>query len=147
MILAVLILCFLFFALVGWGSRQRLFQRGDWRVGAGFFGIAVLFAGLVFGVRGEPLPAAGLVALSGVLIALARKRRAAARPAPAAPPRGSGRLSEADARAILGVDPDAGPAEIRAAYARLIRTLHPDAGGSSVLAAQLNAARDRLLKG
>lgn len=57
------------------------------------------------------------------------------------------RLSEARARAILGVGPDAGEAEIRAAYRRLMTRAHPDAGGSVGLAAELNAARDRLLKG
>ena len=55
-------------------------------------------------------------------------------------------MSLSEARAILGVDEAAGAEEIRAAYARLIRRAHPDAGGSAGLAAQLNAARDRLLK-
>jgi hypothetical protein len=30
---------------------------------------------------------------------------------------------------------------------RLMRSVHPDKGGTSGLAAQLNAARDRLLRG
>jgi curved DNA-binding protein CbpA len=38
-------------------------------------------------------------------------------------------------------------AEIHAAYRRLMQRAHPDRGGSAGLAAQLNAARDRLLKG
>ena len=50
------------------------------------------------------------------------------------------------ARAILGVTDGASRDEIEAAYRRLIRRAHPDQGGTSGLAAQLNAARDRLLK-
>ena len=42
--------------------------------------------------------------------------------------------------------PDATAGEIRSAHARLIRLAHPDKGGTAGLAAQLNAARDRLLK-
>jgi curved DNA-binding protein CbpA len=56
-------------------------------------------------------------------------------------------MSVAEARATLGVGDSATPSEIRAAYARLIRRTHPDHGGTTGLAAQLNAARDRLLKG
>ena len=52
----------------------------------------------------------------------------------------------AEARAMLGVAPDAGRTEIESAYRRLIRQAHPDHGGSSGAAARLNAARDRLLK-
>ena len=62
-----------------------------------------------------------------------------------APPRGAG-LSEADARAILGVGAGAGRSDIEWAYRRLIRLAHPDHGGTVGLAAQLNAARDRLTR-
>ena len=56
------------------------------------------------------------------------------------------RLSESEARSILGVGPDATHDEIQAAYSRLMRSVHPDRGGTDGLAAQLNAARDRLLR-
>lgn len=56
-------------------------------------------------------------------------------------------MSPADARAILGVGPEAGVKEIDAAYRRLMRSVHPDAGGTAGLAAQLNAARDVLKAG
>jgi curved DNA-binding protein CbpA len=56
-------------------------------------------------------------------------------------------MSLAEARSILGVGPTATRAEIKAAYARLMQVAHPDKGGTDGLAAQLNAARDRLLKG
>lgn len=52
---------------------------------------------------------------------------------------------DADARAILGVGPDAGPEEIRAAHRKLIASVHPDRGGSPELTRQVNAARDKLL--
>jgi len=56
-------------------------------------------------------------------------------------------LSLKDARDLLGVPQTASKAQIRAAYNRLMRMAHPDHGGTAGLAAQLNAARDRLLKG
>lgn len=71
------------------------------------------------------------------------------RPAPTAPPPPvSPALAgpDADARAVLGVGPEAGPEEIRAAHRRLIATVHPDRGGSSELTRQVNAARDTLLR-
>jgi len=55
-------------------------------------------------------------------------------------------MSLDQARAILGVNPGATRAEIDAAYRHLIRRAHPDQGGTSGLAAQINAARDRLVK-
>ncbi|HQR90442.1 MAG TPA: molecular chaperone DnaJ, partial [Caulobacter sp.] len=55
--------------------------------------------------------------------------------------------SISEARSLLGVGPNATAEEIKAAHARLIRLAHPDKGGTAGLAAQLNAARDRLLKG
>ena len=55
-------------------------------------------------------------------------------------------LGDQEARSILGVGPDASEADIQAAYGRLMRLAHPDKGGTDGLAAQLNAARDRLLK-
>jgi hypothetical protein len=63
----------------------------------------------------------------------------------APPPRG-GRMSLDEARSVLGVGEDATPEEVQAAYTRLMRMAHPDKGGTSGLAAQLNAARDRLLR-
>jgi hypothetical protein len=69
------------------------------------------------------------------------------RPKPTARPAAQGAMGPAEARAVLGVGPQAGEREIRAAHARLIRLAHPDRGGAHGLAAQLNRARDVLLKG
>lgn len=50
------------------------------------------------------------------------------------------------ARSLLGLGPDATAAEVNAAWRRLMARAHPDQGGTEGLAAQLNAARDALLK-
>jgi DnaJ homolog subfamily C member 19 len=55
-------------------------------------------------------------------------------------------VREAEARAILGVGPDADAEAIRAAHRRLISALHPDKGGSAELTGRINAARDCLLR-
>ena len=53
--------------------------------------------------------------------------------------------SETDARAVLGVGPEADAEAIRAAHRRLIAAVHPDRGGSADLTARVNQARDLLL--
>ena len=51
-----------------------------------------------------------------------------------------------EARAVLGVGPDADADAIRAAHRRLAAGVHPDKGGSVELARRVNAARDALLR-
>ncbi|WP_213981140.1 J domain-containing protein [Sphingomonas sp. dw_22] len=68
-----------------------------------------------------------------------KPKKKPAKPAPAQP--------EEEARAILGVGPDAGAEEVRAAHRRLVTALHPDKGGSAELTRRINAARDTLLRG
>jgi len=55
------------------------------------------------------------------------------------------RMSTAEAFAVLGVDPTAGPSEIRDAHQRLEAKLAPELGGSCYLTRQINEARDVLL--
>ncbi len=55
-------------------------------------------------------------------------------------------MRPAEARRLLGVSDDADASAIVDAHRRLITKVHPDAGGSAELAAQVNQARDILLK-
>lgn len=61
--------------------------------------------------------------------------------------RHTGAMTREDALEVLGLGPDATDADIRAAHRELMQKVHPDRGGSSYLAAQLNQAKDVLLKG
>jgi len=54
-------------------------------------------------------------------------------------------MSPDEARAVLGVGPEADADTIRAAYRRLMKQVHPDHGGSDYFAMKLNAARRVLL--
>jgi DnaJ homolog subfamily C member 19 len=55
-------------------------------------------------------------------------------------------MPEDEARAVLGVAPDADAESIRAAHRRLVSAVHPDKGGSAELTRRINAARDTLLR-
>ena len=63
-----------------------------------------------------------------------------------APPTPNLQMDKQQAYKILGLEVGASTDEIRNAHKRLQRATHPDAGGSTYLAAQINAARDLLLK-
>lgn len=133
-------------ALLWWGAgRKRLANLANWRAAAGLLAIGVFAAAAFVGVRGG-WGKAIVLALIGIWLAYSARWPRLVQPQPK-PPTTGGRMSEAEARATLGVAAGAGVAEIQAAYARLIQVAHPDRGGTDGLAAQLNAARDRLLKG
>lgn len=57
----------------------------------------------------------------------------------------SGPMGKDEARAVLGVKPDASDDDIRSAHRRLMKEFHPDKGGSDYLASKINAAKDILL--
>jgi fatty acid desaturase len=127
--------------LVGLGRGQTIFKRREWRLLSGAVAVAA-FAGAAFAtLRGAWAIAIVLTILGLWTVTTARINGAAP---PKAPP--SRRMSEREARSILGIGPEAGEDEIEAAYRRLIRMAHPDTGGTTGLASQLNAARDRLLE-
>jgi hypothetical protein len=125
-------------------SGRPILKRREWRFLTGAAAIAA-FAGAAYAGLREAWVAAAVLVLFGAWLALSTRRP----PGQAAPPPAarSGRMSLEEARSILGVGPAATREEIRAAYTRLMRSVHPDKGGTTGLAAQLNAARDRLLKG
>lgn len=136
--------CAALFGLL-WLSRGGvILKRREWRLLSGAFAVAA-FAGAAFvGIRGAWGSAIVLVVV-GLWLAVSTRRSGLAPGPKPAEPRRSG-LSEAEARSILGVGPDASKEDIQAAYSRLMRSVHPDRGGTDGLAAQLNAARDKLLK-
>jgi hypothetical protein len=62
-----------------------------------------------------------------------------------APRRRSPKMTENEARNILGIGADATPEEIGEAYRRLMKKVHPDLGGSKHFAQELNEAKAVLL--
>jgi hypothetical protein len=84
-----------------------------------------------------------LAAVAGVLLAGALRRQGGEA---SGDQTGSASMSAARARALLGVELGAGRPEIEAAWRRRMRLAHPDAGGAQDLAAELNAAREKLLR-
>ncbi|MGQ3018227.1 molecular chaperone DnaJ [Phenylobacterium sp.] len=142
--------CVALAVFVWMGRRGRpMFQRREWRILSGLASVAAFAAAAFLAVRGG-------WAFAPVLLIIGLWLAMSARSAGAGPglggdgggrASGKGGMSEREARDILGVGPEAGSDEIQAAYTRLMRRTHPDAGGSAGLAAQINAARDRLLRG
>ncbi|MEI9889614.1 MAG: DnaJ domain-containing protein [Caulobacteraceae bacterium] len=131
----------LFLGWMWW--RSEVIRRGGWRVGAGLIAVVLVVAGAAVSIRGEWIVGLPMVLLALFLAAGGRMNR---RPRMAAAPPEPAGMSASEARSILGVEPNATPQEIKVAYARLMQRAHPDKGGTTGLAAQLNAARDRLLK-
>jgi len=126
--------------LLLWASRGKpILKRREWRFLAGVLALACFAAAAYVGVRGGWGKSIVLVVM-GLWLAVSTRRTGLV------PPPASGKLSDSDARSLLGVGPNATPQEIQAAYSRLMRMAHPDRGGTDGLAAQLNAARDKLLK-
>lgn len=140
--MAYLVLGALALWLIFRASGKSIFKRREWRFLTGAFAIVALAGAAFAGLREAWAPAAVLL-MMGCWLALSTRQAPGAASGPLRP----GRMSLEEARSILGVAPSAGPEEIKAAYIRLMRSVHPDKGGTSGLAAQLNAARDRLLRG
>ena len=131
-------------ALVLWAARRSRWLRTDGaRLLSGALSMALFAAAAFWGARGAWGTVLVLLTL-GMGLALGTRR--GARPASKVGAE-TAALGLKEARDLLGVSETASKAEIRAAYNRLMRMAHPDHGGTAGLAAQLNAARDRLLKG
>ncbi|HEX7886957.1 MAG TPA: DnaJ domain-containing protein [Phenylobacterium sp.] len=122
------------------GGKTPLLKRREWRILTAAMALGAFTAAVFVGVRGSWGAAIVLTVVGLWLAASSRKTTTVASPPPA------GRMSDAEARRILGVGADATREQIQAAYTRLMRAVHPDKGGTAGLAAQLNAARDRLLR-
>jgi hypothetical protein len=130
--------------VVLWAARRSRWLRTEGaRLLSGALSMALFAAAAFWGMRGAWGTVLVLVTL-GIGLALGARRGARPSSNGGATPEPLG-LKEA--RDLLGVSQTASKAEIRAAYNRLMRMAHPDHGGTAGLAAQLNAARDRLLKG
>ena len=103
-------------------------------------GVSIVSA--ILAARGKPL-IGGVPLLLSALYGLRRFTRAAPAPRSRAP------LDDdavREARALLGVGPEADAEAIRAAHRRLIAKIHPDAGGTEALAEKINDARSLLLR-
>lgn len=124
-------------ALVRLGRQGERPGRGHWRVAATLLGAVLLAGAVLAGSRGAWMAAAGLAGAGLWFLIASRQRVLAAR---------AESMTDAEARSLLGVAPDASRAEINAAWKRLMARAHPDQGGTQGLAARLNAARDHLLK-
>ena len=130
MLALVLVIAFGVLVLLGRaGSWTRLKGEG-WRVGAGMGALAVFAAAAFLCIRSAWIEGIALLVIGSGLAAAAK---------------GPGRavrleigLSRREAGSILGVEENAPHGEVKAAYTRLMRKAR--------LAAQLNAARDVLLK-
>lgn len=124
------------------GGKVSILKRREWRIVTAAMALAAFTAATFVGVRGSWGAAIVLVVVGLWFAASSRKTNVPS----AAPPPPTTRMSDGEARRILGVGADATRAEIQSAYTRLMHAVHPDKGGTAGLAAQLNAARDRLLK-
>lgn len=123
-------------ALVRLGRQGERAGRGHWRISATVLAGVMLAGGVLALSKGSWLLGTGLGG-AGLYLALASRIRSIL-------PKSADDLTEAEARAILGVGPTASAEDIHAAWRRLMARAHPDQGGTEGLAARVNAARDRL---
>ncbi|HEY5107004.1 MAG TPA: molecular chaperone DnaJ [Caulobacteraceae bacterium] len=127
-------------AVLIWAGRSAVQRGAQLRIACALFAAMAAAGAVVAGLRGQWLGVAVLVGLSAYCAHAARRGRQGPVKRTSEP------MSLFQAREILGVTSTAANADVEAAYRRLIQLAHPDRGGSNGLAAQLNAARDRLLK-
>ncbi len=129
-------------ALLVWAGRGVGRAGNLLRLGSGLGAALAVVGAIVSGLRGGWMISLAMLGLSAYL---SYRARGGAGVGSASGLQGGG-MSAKEARSILGVGEQADRSEIEASYRRLMQRAHPDHGGSAGLAAQLNAARDRLLK-
>ncbi|WP_313802790.1 molecular chaperone DnaJ [Sphingobium sp.] len=131
----------LLIGLAGWliwtGRLQRMSAKDGMALGAAL-------VGAVMAAKGKPLIGAPL--LVGATLFFFTKSQPGSKRSSKPVPQATSPQAVIDARKLLGVGPDADALAIRAAHRRLIASVHPDRGGTEALAAQINAARDLLIK-
>ncbi|BAV65252.1 J domain-containing protein [Sphingobium cloacae] len=127
-------------ALAGWliwtGRLQRMTVKDGMALGAAL-------VGAVMAAKGKPVAALPML-VGSALYFLARSRKGKAWRKAATLPATDEQLARA--RALLGLPPEADARAVKAAHRRLIASVHPDRGGTEALAAEINAARDLLLR-
>jgi hypothetical protein len=126
-----------FLCLMAWIGRHPNAGFGRHRLARAFLSAFTAVAAVVAGLRGAWIASAILIGASVLIGGASRARLSPGDPSS---------MTAAQARSILGIGPSADRTEIERAYRRLMRRVHPDAGGATGLAAQLNAARDVLLR-
>ncbi|WP_122465853.1 molecular chaperone DnaJ [Brevundimonas lutea] len=127
--------------LVRLGRQTERAGRGHWRIASTMMAAALFVGAVIAAARGVWI-GAGAMAAAGLWLTVASRVRST-RSRPIDP----SRMTDAEARRLLGVSAAANRGEIQAAWRRLMARAHPDQGGTQGLAEQLNQARDRLLKG
>ena len=140
--MSYLILAALFLAILVYIVRPSpVLRRAGTRILSSAVSIALFAIAAFVGLRGAWGKAIVLVVLGAGLALSART-----------PPRNQQalrqdhRMSLKEAQDLLGLGIEPTEDEVRQAHRRLMQTAHPDKGGTVGMAAQLNAARDRLLK-
>lgn len=130
-------------AVAGWllwtGRLQRMTAKDGMALG-------IAIVGAVMAAKGKPLLGAlPLIASTAFFFWRSTSGKPGRKP--------SGKKATAiepgdvvHARALLGLPADSDEQMIRNAHRRLIASVHPDRGGTEALAAQINAARDLLLR-
>lgn len=136
------LLAFLLIGLAAWliwtGRLQRMSAKDGMALGAAL-------VGAVMAAKGKPVIGAPLL-LGATLFFFSKSQPAKKRARAVNPPVSPAPQDIIAARKLLGLTADADARAIRAAHRRLIASVHPDKGGTEALAAQINAARDLLIK-
>lgn len=139
--LALLVLLIVLFINIDSATLSRALKGLVIPLGIIFIGFLILSgrAGIVLSIMVAMLPFA-------IPVVVDFFRRNGSQRTSHAPRGGQHSMTREKACEVLGVGPNPTPESVQRAYKNLIRKVHPDQGGSAYLTAQLNEARDVLLK-